>query len=105
MDNSQAYDPMNEPQRYFFDTIIRKAHERVITSADFAEFVGCHNWLLMDCGDGDMIVEFILRRVFDDGKVEILVAIGQNYEITRNVENGVAWHIDADELALRMDAS
>lgn len=76
-------------QEYFFDTIIRKAYERPITTADFAEFVGCSNWLLVERSDMhfdwqrrhendlfdadcDVVVEFWLRRVFDNGKVEIV---------------------------------
>ena len=92
---------------YFFNTIVRKAHERPVNTADFEEFIGCQNWLLIeDPEHGDEIVcEFVVRRVFDNGRVEILVGYGQNYMVDYNVNNGVAMHIDADELAIRMDAS
>jgi hypothetical protein len=96
---------MASNSEYFANTIIRFACERVITTADFEDFVGCRNWLLVDCGDGDCICEFIVRRIIDNGQIEILVGLGQNYAVTRNVENGVSWHIDADELAIRMEAA
>lgn len=101
------------PQEDFFDTIIRKAHERPVTAADFEEFIGCRNWLLVDFEDMsqtwrkfyhhepvDVVCEFTLRRVFlDRNKVDILVDIGEPFH------GGTSCHIDADELAIRMDAS
>lgn len=108
MENSNHHHPLQE---YFFNTIIRKAHERVVNSADFEEFVGCENWLLMDRadmhfdwiarndGDDQIVAKFWLRRVFDNGKVEIIADIGAP------LGDWVAMHIDADELAIRMDAS
>ena len=99
-------------QEYFFNTIIRKAHERVVTADDFRDFVGCHNWLLMEFENMsqsyrnhpmhpkcDVVTGFTLKRVFDNGNVEIIVDIGEPYH------GGTVMHIPADELAIRMDAS
>lgn len=100
----------SDQHKYFFDTIVRIAHERPVTAGDFHDFVGCNNWLLMDRtdmhfdwrernDDDQIITAFWLRRVFDSGKVEIVADIGAP------LGDWVAMHIDADELAIRMDAS
>jgi hypothetical protein len=99
------------PQEYFFNTIMRKAHERPVTAGDFEEFVGCHNWLLMGRDDmhhdwrqrnddSQIVTRFELRRVFTDTDVVEIVA-----DIGAPMGDYVAIHFVADELAIRMDAS
>jgi hypothetical protein len=89
------------PQEEFFDTIIGKANSGIVTADDFRRFIGCTNWMMAD----DEVCKFIVRRVFDNGRVEIIVGMGPNYRIFKSIYNGVAWHIDADELAIRMEAA
>lgn len=96
------------PTTAFFDTIVTIAHDRPVTADDFQPFVGRQNWLLMDGDDfpldspfrnGGAVCEFTLRDVFFPNVVAILV------KIDPLVPDGTLYHIPADELAIRMDAS
>jgi hypothetical protein len=99
----------------FFNTIVATAMDRPVTAADFAPFVGAKNWLTVDSDNMplsfwarnmdvgircDAVCEFTLRRVFTDNNgVEILVKIDDL------VPDGTLMHLDADELAIRMEDS
>jgi len=95
--------------------IIAIANKRLVTANDFEPYIGCHNWLTMD-NDSlpeqdrvqvgnltmDSVCEFSIRRVFLDngagGTVEILY-------YTNSHPGGIAYHLSADELAIRMEDS
>lgn len=99
---------MKRQQSVFFDHIVVKAHERPLTTDDFKPFIGCHNWMVVDGDDfplgsrfrdGGAVCKFKLVRPLNNNMVAILVHIDDL------VPGGTLQHIDADELAIRMDAS
>lgn len=94
-----------------YGTIEAIANERVVTADDFVTFVGLSNWLVIDAEDlpredrnadnfaEDAVCKFTIRRVFvEAGKVEVIY-------FTRSHPEGIAMHLDADELAIRIEAS
>jgi len=95
-----------------FNHIIAIANERVVNGADFLPFEtidgkGPHNWLTLDAGDlpypddsEACVAEFFVRRIFDNNIVEIGAYYGHGIHRT-----WVAIHMDADELAIRMEDS
>lgn len=101
-----------------FETIIRIAHERPVTADDFQPFVHCRNWMLYGEDNPDdatyvydeAIYEFYLVRILNGNKVAILIPHPHATAIELRAFNddprtGVLMHLDADELAIRMDAS
>lgn len=98
-----------------YDRIVGIAEKRVVVADDFA--IGESNWLLIDHDDipredrearfgegirmrhSGVITRFEIRRIFSGaGKVEILVYFPSH-------PGGIVMHLDADELALRIEAS
>lgn len=111
---------IDDSSEYFYNTIMRLANERTITPDDFSDFVGQTAFLLLDYSDmhydfkakirsrnplsegASVTCEFSVRRTFgDEGKnmVEIIADVGQR------TGDWVLMHLDADELAIRMDAA
>lgn len=93
------------PDPSFFEHIVNLANKRVVMASDFHPFIGAENWLLMDAcdlpdDDEDMICAFKIRAADSrQNAVAILVKIHDT------VPDGTLMWLDADELAIRMEAS
>lgn len=96
-----------EPWPRFYATIATITTERPATAEDFVPFVGCTNWALIDgfepdeaLGKTERIVEVKIRRIFaEKNAVEVLAKIHDS------VPDGTLMHFDADELAIRIEAT
>ena len=103
-----------------YEHIVGIANERVVTADDFRPFVGHRNWAVIDgedlpvCdrtyhpntahdGEGGYIAEqaiceIVIRQILNNNRVGIVLH-------TAAYPNGWLMHIDADELAIRIEAS
>ena len=102
----------------FYNSIVSIANERVVTTDDFAPFLSAEvglmseanrawtSWLLLDAGDlpdndhDECVTEFFVRRIGFNGFVQIGAYYGRGIHRT-----WVAIWMQADELAIRMEAS
>jgi hypothetical protein len=95
---------MDTPTR-FFEHIVKLANKGVVSALDFTIFIGCENWLLMDAEDikdcvDDAICAFKVRAV--DTRWNMVAII---VKIDDLVPDGNLMWMNADELAIRMEAS
>lgn len=97
----------------FYNRIITVANMGVVTAADFVPFIGQTEFLTLERSDmsvhwqrtnpdkfncGGVVTKFTVRRVFADSNVvEIMADIGEPFHA------GTLMHLNADELAIRME--
>lgn len=97
------------PNSEFFTTIVDIAHERVVTAADFEPFIGQENWLAFSRGEerGSDCDEFCSGVVWNF-RLDGIAAFGDNKVVITLLhpdEDIEVLVMDADELAIRIDAS
>ena len=85
-----------------YESVVEAVMEGPVQASDFWGTEGATNWILLDDGDapsGRGIYSMRILRIFaDTNKVRILI-------FDREHPLGIAMDLDADELALRIEAT
>lgn len=81
-----------------YESVQALVNERPATAEDFVNTVGASQYALLDPdGDGEAIYQIRVNRICADGKIEVIVIERTRMHRIRT--------LDADELALRIEAS